>query len=373
MRRRTTACMASRPTAPRWAAVLVMALVASAAGWPGVSLAASAGDRDDRGEQVRADMVRRGLQYLVGIQRDGAVGDSRPKGVTALFLLAALSSGRGLDDPEFGPQLRLAVDWLLANSPQAFLGGNEDPNEDHALAAIACMELAGTDTDAARNLAVYRKARSALEYSLQVQDKAPDPAHGGGWRPDDRTRSNDRLLSAWFLLQLHGARLRDESVPKAGLDRAVAFITASQNTAGNGEARGGFSVDAAGLPVRSVTAAGAWALAVQGDPAAADRLALARRWLAAHPPRWQGPHFYETNFFAVRALRRTRPVPDDGLFAASFGRLVRMLRERQEADGGFPFPPGHAQGRLAMGRGYSTALAILLLDADRGFLPLDGF
>jgi hypothetical protein len=110
---------------------------------------------------------------------------------------------------------------------------------------------------------------------------------------------------------------------------------------------------------------------VQGDPAAAERLALARQWLAAHPPRWQGPHFYETNFFAVRALAGSRPLPDDGIYAASFTRLVRLLRERQEADGGFPFPPGHAQARLAMGRGYSTALAILALNVDRGQLPLD--
>ena len=148
-------------------------------------------------------------------------------------------------------------------------------------------------------------------------------------------------------------------------------MTHSQNTTGKGDGRGGFSVDAAGLPVRSVTSAGAWVLMVQGDPAAADRLAAARQWLAAHPPRWQGPHFYETNFFAVRALAGSRPLPDDGIYAASFTRLVRLLRERQEADGGFPFPPGHAQARLAMGRGYSTALAILALNVDRGQLPLD--
>ena len=325
-----------------------------------------------RDREVREEMTTRGLSYLASIQRtDGGLGDTRQKGVTSLFILACLAAGHGPDDPVFGEPLRRAADWILANSPQSFLGGSEEPNEDHALAATALFELAGTDTDAARNLAVYRKAKAALEVSLQLQDKQPNPATGGGWRPDDRTRTNDRLLTAWFLLHLHGARLRDEPIPRGSFDRGCGFVTHSQNTTGKGEGRGGFSVDAAGLPVRSVTAAGAWVLMVQDDPAAAERLALARQWLAAHPPRWQGPHFYETNFFAVRALAGSRPLPDDGIYAASFTRLVRLLRERQEADGGFPFPPGHAQARLAMGRGYSTALAILALNVDRGQLPLD--
>ena len=325
-----------------------------------------------RDRQVRAEMTTRGLSYLASIQRtDGGLGDTRQKGVTSLFILACLAAGHGPDDPAFGEPLRRAADWILANSPQSFLGGSEEPNEDHALAATALCELAGTDTDAARNLAVYRKAKAALEVSLQLQDKQPNPATGGGWRPDDRTRTNDRLLTAWFLLHLHGARLRDEPIPKGSFDRGCGFVTHSQNTTGKGDGRGGFSVDAAGLPVRSVTSAGAWVLMVQDDPAAAERLALARQWLAAHPPRWQGPHFYETNFFAVRALAGSRPLPDDGIYAAYFTRLVRLLRERQEADGGFPFPPGHAQARLAMGRGYPTALAILALNVDRGQLPLD--
>jgi len=351
-----------------WHGVLALVIVMPAArAEPLLSPAAVARDR-----QARVEMTARGLQYLAGIEREGSLGDARPKAVTALFLLAGLSAGHRFDDPVLGPSMRRAADWLLANSPQAFLGGTEEPNEDHALASTALMELAGSDADAGRNLGLYRKAKAAVEYSLQLQDKSPNAAIGGGWRLDDRTKTNDRLLSAWFLVSLHSARLRDEPLGKGSFDRATAFITASQNTRGEGGLRGGFSVDAAGLAVRSITAAGAFALALEDDPASRDRLDLARRWLAAHPPRWQGPHFYETNFFAVRGLAAGRPTPDDGLFAGYQARLVRLLRERQEADGGFPFPPGYAQGRVAMGRGYATALAILALNVDRGFLPLDG-
>jgi hypothetical protein len=327
-----------------------------------------------RDQERRREMVERGLKYLVSIQKDGALGDSRPKAVTALFLLACLSGGHTLDDPVYGTAMQAAAGWLLKNSPQSFLGGTEEPSEDHALAAIACLELTGTGRNAERNLALYKKARAALEYSLQAQDKSSASAYGGGWRPDDKTRSNDRVLTTWFLLEMGGAQLRDESVPKSSTERAVEYVGSSQRTTPDAkpEEKGGFSVDAAGLTVRHVTGAGIFVYGLFGGEADGERVRLARNWLQAHPPRWQGPHFYATQFFAARGLYHTRTDSPDDAFAPYFQRLVRVLHERQDADGSFPFPPGHGQPVLSMGRGYSTALAILILNLDRGFLPLDG-
>jgi hypothetical protein len=352
-------------------AVILLLLPAVVLGGAEVAAAPSARTRD---QEARREMVARGLRYLAGTQKDGALGESRPKAVTALFLLAALSSGHQLDDAELGSAMRAAADWMRSSSPQSFLGGTEEPNEDHALAAIACLELAGTDSDRERNLALYKKARAALAYSLQAQDKATQSAYAGGWRPDDKTRANDRVLSSWFLLELLGARLRDEAVPRSSIERASEYIGASQKTAAESkpEDLGGFSVDAAGLTVRDVTGAGCFVLAAFGDERDQARLALAKGWLRTHPPRWQGPHFYPAQFFAVRALYRSRSTAADDPFAPYLQKLVRILRERQDADGSFPFPPGHAQPVLAMGRAYSTALAILILNVDRGYLPLDG-
>jgi len=98
---------------------------------------------------------------------------------------------------------------------------------------------------------------------------------------------------------------------------------------------------------------------------------MARSWLVRHPPNWYGPHFYPTHFFAVRALYRTRSPNGGKAFNDYFQRVVRMLRERQAPDGSFPFPPGEGSPTVAMGPGYSTAMAILILNVDRGFLPVD--
>jgi hypothetical protein len=102
-----------------------------------------------------------------------------------------------------------------------------------------------------------------------------------------------------------------------------------------------------------------------------SRLDLARGWLARHPPNWYGPHFYATHYFAVRALYRDRDADGGKVFDAYFQRVARLLRERQQADGSFPYPPGEGAPVEAMGPGYSTAMAILILNADRGFLPVD--
>ncbi len=319
----------------------------------------------------RREMVDRGLKYLVSIQKDGAVGDARPQAVTALFVLACLSSGVQPDDAEYGPPLRAAYTWILTNSDQAFLGGDEEPNADHALAALALSEATGTSTNEQENLKLYAKAKAALQYALEIQDQGVDPKFGGGWRPNDRTRVNDRVLTAWFLCELRSGQLRFENVSQGSLDRAEEFMAASQKgpDAIREDERGGFSLGAEGLSVRSASGAGLYALALaQADPAPVE---LGRTWLERHPPAWYGPNFYPTHFFAVRGLYRTRDGDGGKAFDGYFARVVRLLRERQEADGRFPFPPGHGGPIVAMGPGYSTALGILILNVDRGYLPLD--
>jgi len=179
------------------------------------------------------------------------------------------------------------------------------------------------------------------------------------------------MLTAWFLLQMHAGLLLNEEAPESSVERAVEFIAASQKGADaeKEDERGGFSVGAAGLPVRSMTAAGMAMLALY-DPGR-GRLEMSRAWLLRHPPNWYGPHFYPTHFFAVRALHRTRAMDEGKAFNEYFGRVARMLRERQSADGSFPFPPGEGGPTVAMGTGYSTAMAVLILNIDRGFLPVD--
>ena len=331
--------------------------------------AAAAGEPS---HEMRQQMADRALNYLFAVQKQGVLGESRQGAVTSLFLLACLSSGVRPSHPTHGPNLRAAYQWIVKNTSTSFLGGREEPNAGHAIAALALTELIGTAPARHENLALYQKARRALDHSLTIQDRGGSARYAGGWRPSDKTRVNSRVLTAWFLLQLRSATLRGMEVPRRNVSSAIEFVAASQRVRSN-EAKddlGGFSVDAEGLPVRSATAAGMAALALF-DPDE-KRLKLARDWLSRHRPRWYGPHFFESNFFAVRALHRSRDLDDGRAFRKYFDRLVRILKERQEPDGSFPFPPGHGGPLVAMGKAYSTAMAVLILNVDRGILPVDG-
>lgn len=332
----------------------------------------STGEADQlRDEMQRREMVDRGLQYLFSIQNEGAVGDTRKKAVTSLFVLSCLSSGIQPSHPEHGQSLKDAYNWIIKNSSAAFFGGREQPSHDHALAGLMLTELVGTCAVQKENQMLYEKARRALGYSQQIQDKGIGGDYFGGWRPNDRTKVNSRMLTTWYLLQLRSTQLRGMPVSKSSLARAVEFVEASQKLGKMEKAneKGGFSVDARGLPVLSATAAGTAVLSLF-DPDK-SRLSAARNWLSRHPPQWYGPNFYESNYFAVCGLYRSRHSDRGEAYKKYFVRLSQMLKERQEPDGSWPFPPGHGGPILAMGKGYSTAMAILILNVDRGFLPMD--
>jgi len=321
--------------------------------------------------QLRREMVAKAQQYLFSIQKDGAMGDSRKVTVTAAFVVASLSSGCLPSDPEHGGAIRAACDWILANGATGFLGGQEEPAADHALACLMLAELIGTPPQPDERRRLYTRAELALDYALRLQDKAVGADYHGGWRRNDQTRVNDRMVTAWYLMVLRSMGLRGLTVPQASTDRAIEFVRASQKLGGDKpDELGGFSVDASGLPVASATAAGLCSLSLF-DAGSEKAIAAASEWLSRHPPRWHGPNFFETNFFAARGLYRTREVDGGRAFGSYFTRLVRILHERQDADGSFPFPPGHGAPILAMGRGYSTAMAVLILNVDRGLIPMD--
>lgn len=320
----------------------------------------------------REQMVERALMFLIKQQAEtGSLGESRPQAVTALFILATLSAGHLPDDPVYGAALTKAASWMLESSNSGFLGGIDEPIADHALAALALSQLVGTFPDDSFNRRIYERSRQALAYTLDAQDRGSNKDYTGGWAPDVKNRINDRVLTAWCLYQVRANQITQETIGQSSISRGTAFVIASQKRDAATEEGdlGGFSVDAAGLAVRSTTAAGLLTLALfDGER---ERIALGRQWLLQHPPPWYGPHFFTTNFFAVRALDRTRGPMEQTATTAYHQRLFRLLRERQDGDGRFPFPPGEGGPLLAMGDGYSTAMAVLILNADRGCLPVD--
>lgn len=324
-----------------------------------------------------AEAVDAGLKFLARSQNpDGSIGTVEPHLQTGLSILAFLSSGRTEDIDPKSP-IPAACDWLLRYSGEdGFLGDEEFPMESHAVCALALSELRGMVRDPKRAARVDAKASRALDYALAAQDKAVGADFYGGWRADPKNKVCDRRVTAWYLLLLKSASLRGFEVPRGALSRALMFMEGSQKIPEAGKTPektdiGGFSYDATGLPVVSITGAGLAAMSYYGRDA--KRRDLALQWLQDNRPIWYGPNFYYTHFFTSRALvREARRGPDGRKQLARYAQtLWDMLRDHQNADGSFQIPPGNAENTRRMGETYGAAMAVLILNMQRQLMPID--
>jgi len=361
-----------------------MKLLSACALWvlaAGVTLAGEAGAlsaaRDPYREQ-RQEMTRNALAYLSGSANpDGSFGSSHRRLQTGLVTLALLAAGERPGAGEHGEMLSASCKWLLgAQAVTGFSGDKELPTESHAVAGLAFAELTGMGLSAEENAKLFAAASASLQYTLEAQDKAYGGRYNGGWKAEARAKVNDRKASAWQLAFIQSMQHCGVRVSKGALLRGVEFMKGSFKPDEEEFEKydvGGFSYDAEGLPVRSISAAGLYCMELFGEPKA-DR-ELSARWLAANPPIWNGPHFYYTQFFAVRAIgfraqsagtQEARDRSEDYL-----RKVTELLRDQQRPDGSFGLPPGNAEYTKQMGTVYATAMAVLILNCDRNLLPLD--
>lgn len=320
--------------------------------------------------------IQSGLKFLRGAQNeDGSFGNRQRHLQTGLAILAFLSSGATPgSDPE--SPIPAAAEWLLKNSGEdGFLGDGEYAMESHAVAALALAALIGqVDDDLDRRIS--SRSDEALRYSLKIQDKAVGAEYYGGWKAKPKSKANDRRVTSWYLLYLKSMEIRGRRISRNSPKRALAFLEGSQKVPGHGKQfdkadTGGFSYDAAGLPVVTITGGGLACMSLYQRSEKNRDLAL--DWLTRHRPLWYGPNFYCTYFFTARAYawekrRGEKQTEQSRLFIS---RMWELLREHQNPDGSFQIPPGNAENTKVMGKTYATAMALLILNADRGMLPID--
>ena len=328
--------------------------------------------------KTRVRIIDAGIKYLNENQNsDGSWGSEQKNLQTSLAILAHLSSGITPSNTERGPRVTKAFRWLFAHaSGDGFGGDMEHPHMSHAVVGLMCASLMGMQTEAKENIKTAVHADKILDFSLRVQNRANSPDYFGGWTPNPKVKVNDRLVTAWQLCFLKTMQYAGRDISRRSTSRALKFVMASQKAPGETKQKfdkediGGFSYEVAGLPVVSTTSAGLAIMNLFKQSEA--KCALAAQWLRAHPPLWYGPNFFQTHFFGVRgALHQARLTKTPKVYDWYFRRLLNILKEHQNADGSFEIPPGNAENTKVMGATYSTAMALLILNADRELLPLD--
>ncbi len=296
----------------------------------------------------------------------------------ALAMLAFLSSGhtpgRGpygdaVVDGQFRPGvLTLGKKYMLSKAlPTGFISSGS--MYEHGLSTLCLAEMYGMDPDPD----LEDKLRKAVDLIVKCQSPA------GGWRYSPAPNDQDLSVTVMQVVALRAANNAGIPAPKETFDKAVAYVQSCALKGGDGKPVGGFGYQGPGNSPQT-SAGGALCLQLLGhydDPAVAPTLAFLNtipvRWTANSPQqngaKRQGPqlqYFYYFHYYAIQAMYQA-----GGKEWNEWHEDVReLLLAHQDKDGSWEVPADSQEvGQTQGDRTYSTAMATLILNIYRHFLP----
>jgi hypothetical protein len=379
-------------------------------------------------------LSRRAVAYLWQERVDpgnGRIGKVQGRYLQALAVLALAADGQ-FNQGLAGVQVvqpavvRTVIDSLAApiaglepgGKTKTFVGTSREflALETHAIVALAYEQLAATDLgDPALNRQFQDGAAAAIEYLTDYRKRGRTYDTAGGWpvntMPYNRDRP-DRRVTAVILALLQAHEGGGRKVSSSAMKEAPSFVYAAQRlpprrTTAIEEAEtvynawapklrrgtplpeehrdlindylehrrlaaeaGGFGMDTIGVVSPTATAAGLFVMGLF-DYSDDSRRSLAAEAMAELPLSYEGQRFFLTQFFAARGLHRHAQRYRTTAYAAYMSRLLTLLEEKQDADGSLPIGSKGVEELTQMERVYTTAMAVLIVNADRGNLVCD--
>lgn len=202
--------------------LLVMAALVAA--WPSAAAFAAG-----RAEVERS--VSKGLDWLAAQQsrrgRWSANNDRYPTAMTAMAGIALLAEGSTTTQGRYAPNIRAAVDYLVANSRQNGLIG--DPAQDdrytygHGFGMLFLSQVLGEEEDADRRDELIDVLSRGVVFTGRAQTNA------GGWgyvSARDGQGFDEGSTTITQVQALRGCRNAGIPVPKEIIDKAIGYIRA---------------------------------------------------------------------------------------------------------------------------------------------------
>lgn len=326
-------------------------------------------DRTDRSAQNKAMLdemtpeldaaAAGGLAALAAMQNaDGSFGDTRwgrSVAITALACLAMMSDGNLPGRGAYGQNVARGLEFVLQNCSESGLisaDAANGPMYGHGFALLFLGELygmtaGGGDTQLSQrvHLAVLKAVR--LTESTQNEE--------GGWRYNPVPNDADISVTITQIMALRSARNAGIEVRKDTIDKAVAYVRRCQN------ADGGFRYQ--GDPGPSAwprSAAGVASLQYAGfydDPGvpAGIQYLMAE----AFPGRLQmRAHYFYGHYYAVQCMY----LAGGEAWETWWPAVRKELLDAQQPDGGWQ--------DQSVGNAYGTAMALIVLQMPKRYLPI---
>ncbi len=301
--------------------------------------------------------IARGLAWLRARQgADGFIADRYQVGVTGLAVVAHLAAGITPADTDHGPRLRQALSAILMAQRDGYFGSLDGGRMySHGIATLALAHSLGMTGEPDLELRMRQALVAAVGVTVAAA-RHPKEGHAqGGWRymPDDG--GADMSLTGWQLLSLHAAGQVGIEVPATVVDNAVEYVRRMTSTTG----QVGYEDPGDHRALRGIAVLGLGFAAKTDD----ERISAVEGRIIAEPLTWQGPWFFYRAYYDALALSRLSTPAS----VAATSALEAVLRDHQDADGGWPAPPGDNES--GHGAAYTTAMAVLALGVGKRLLP----
>jgi squalene cyclase len=300
------------------------------------------------------DRIDRGLIYLASQQeQNGSFGRGRfanHVAITAIAGLAFMSAGHVPGRGEYGKNVQRALDFILENVQESGLIAAQTahgPMYGHGFATLFLGEVYGMSMSDDRVRVALEKA---VDLIVRTQNRE------GGWRYQPVPVDADVSVTICEVMALRSARNAGVKVPRETIDRAVRYVRDCQND------DGGFRyMTREGTSAWPRTAAGVATLFYAGvhEDNSIDRgLGYLLRTALPGSGRVRQSHFYYGQYYAAQAMYLA-----GGQWWQTWWPAARdSLLQRQSANGGWL---DHH-----IGGAYSTAMALVVLQVPKRYLPI---
>jgi hypothetical protein len=305
--------------------------------------------------------VEQSLDYLAGLQkRQGyweANGGQYRVAMTALAGTAMLSEGSTTTAGKYSRQIRLAVDYLLSMSrPNGLIGYREDYHYTygHGFSMLFLSQVYGEEEDIQRRDEIRTVLTNAVQFCADAQTVE------GGWGYVSAKEGNNFDEGSTCITQVQGLRAcRNAGIPvsKEIIERAKVYIEKCTIPEGGVQ----YSIRGGG-PRPPITAAALAALFNAGeyDTELTQRM---RDYCKVHiwPDKsvaTNNGHWHYMHFYFAQVVYRTGG--DD--WVRYRDELNSKLIKEMQSGGGWSDPQ--------VGPVYVTALSCIMLQLDKGFLPI---
>jgi hypothetical protein len=306
------------------------------------------------------EAIAKGMKSLATEQNeDGSFGGGRYNknvAVTALSCLALMADGNLPSRGTYKKNVEKGLEFVLSSSTETGLlaaDTTNGPMYGHGFATLFLGEVYGM-TSGGGETALSSRIHDALvkAVNLIVQTQNED----GGWRYNPVPFDADVSVTICQVMALRSARNAGIEVPKETIDRAVDYVKKCQNT------DGGFKYQLqTGMSLWPRTAAGVAAIFYSGiykDEAIDNGLKYLLENAMPGETRAAAAHYFYGHYYSVQAMYLA-----GGEYWAKWWPAVRKeLISKQTADGSWPDP--------SVGPSYGTAMALIVLQMPKRFLPI---